>query len=863
MAFWDNPADFLPKQKHRWVVSFGNSDLKNISDQGNKIYNIAAKSVDRPSYTIGNVKTKYAYSHTLNYPGRLVWNPITITFNDIIINNSSHTVKEPTIEILEQGKKEGSFTSKQTSTDIEDNSINHSIQNFFYRLLKESGYSDIGTIETAFRRFNFKKTFVESLGDVEIAEYDGDGFKSEYWTLYNTYPTDVKSDTFSYGSDEIMSITVTLVYDYARLSSIRSQSKPPEVKLPKPAKQEGKSELPLVTVEKAQTPDEIKIKQAELTLRLIESGADEATKKKIEELRKDGISAQEASDILKEYTREASLAKTFIDNGIELDQREPATTPVVDSQEADVAAELAAVDGALEAVEEAALEPPAQADKNTALDSARAHLNEVLQEYQKNVVGKIGQEYIDARAEYSPHLEEAAMAAAIAAEAAGFKDANKLSELGIASGALKALTATADVDTSVKINAAPAAPADSGASVDVNSVEVVYSATDRAEGLEPNVIRDFAPDPNYTREDLVVLNEQYKKALKEGTPKQAIIFQGMQDSAAKKGTQLALDYFNIKLEQEELNATPPGTAPTGNPASGLATDLPSGSMVELGHEFDHTTVDVLDGTKAGDVTPAAVPVVTTNPFAVSAFDEGPTTTLSKVFKRGGFYEKPQYLSDQDFAKLSTDERDYYNALSKRVKTLSEKTSTVVDMPENAAVEPFKRLNDFVESHKALITTSNTATDTKPSVITPQSHKTDDKPWYTAVGDALSSAGGSIADLFSWGGSKAAASEPDFSDVRTGHPRVEVAESSGKRRFTVIIPESNISSLNLKTNAEEARARNALSDYYGTVQTSTTQEGSRTTKTQRSQAQIPGLSTTKIEYKASKGKKYAIVTLQEI
>ena len=75
--FWNDPSNLAPKQAHRWVIHFG--------DDSAFFY---AKSVDRPSYNLNTVKGKLLYSHTVNFPGRLTWNPIKVTLYEKICQQS-------------------------------------------------------------------------------------------------------------------------------------------------------------------------------------------------------------------------------------------------------------------------------------------------------------------------------------------------------------------------------------------------------------------------------------------------------------------------------------------------------------------------------------------------------------------------------------------------------------------------------------------------------------------------------------------------------------------------------------------------------------------------------------------------------
>ena len=82
MGFWGAQGGAIvdPKRQFRWLVTFGNSDLKSWY----------AKSVKKPSFQIGETPHQFI-NHTFYYPGRLTWNEITLN------------TELPTLETIENG----------------------------------------------------------------------------------------------------------------------------------------------------------------------------------------------------------------------------------------------------------------------------------------------------------------------------------------------------------------------------------------------------------------------------------------------------------------------------------------------------------------------------------------------------------------------------------------------------------------------------------------------------------------------------------------------------------------------------------------------------------------------------------------
>lgn len=269
MAFWNDPSALTPKQSHRWVISFGtaNSPAYQGTRKNNFLPYYFAKSVDIPSYELAIQQAKYLYSHTFNFPKRLVWKPITITFYDVIMEQS---LDEHYKMIFSPILKDNKIQDKEVSVasgDLDGSFIKQSTQLFFYRLFQDAGYINPNEYNPddqllRFRSYTFKKNMVASFIDKranssnliqdifaeqstqitrnitanaekitsqnyseqttlnihQLAPYeDGQTSNQETWKLYNPIISDVKVDRMDYSSENILSISVTVHYDWAAL----------------------------------------------------------------------------------------------------------------------------------------------------------------------------------------------------------------------------------------------------------------------------------------------------------------------------------------------------------------------------------------------------------------------------------------------------------------------------------------------------------------------------------------------------------------------------------------------------------------------------------------------------------------------
>ena len=173
MPFWsDNFAESTqlkdPKRQFRFKIEFTGIS----APQGGSLL-WYAKSVNKPAFTI-----ETSEHHTFYYPGSVKWEPISITLVD---------PRDPDITA--------------TLSDI----INLS------GYTPPSNPNSLGTMS--------KSRAAGALGAVYISQIDGDGNEIEKWTLWNAFITNVKYGDLSYGTDDLVELTLEVRYDWARLQT--------------------------------------------------------------------------------------------------------------------------------------------------------------------------------------------------------------------------------------------------------------------------------------------------------------------------------------------------------------------------------------------------------------------------------------------------------------------------------------------------------------------------------------------------------------------------------------------------------------------------------------------------------------------
>jgi hypothetical protein len=168
-TFWTSP-DLEPKRAFRFRIAGGDIGLPSVG----KKYWWNAKKVDKPSFAVNSNKYRLI-NHQINVPGIVTWNPITIELAD---------VGETINTILEDLGANGGYNPSNLANDK-----------------------------------GIAKTYQNgAISNLHIEQLNGKGEVIEDWTLEGAFISDVKLSSLDYSSDEIISITLTITYDYAKLN---------------------------------------------------------------------------------------------------------------------------------------------------------------------------------------------------------------------------------------------------------------------------------------------------------------------------------------------------------------------------------------------------------------------------------------------------------------------------------------------------------------------------------------------------------------------------------------------------------------------------------------------------------------------
>ena len=163
--FWAN-SNLEPKRTNRWIVYMRDP-----------FYSWIAKKVTRPAYDMEAVSHQWL-NHKFNFPGRITWKDISIDIVDV-----------------------GS-TGNQVGGTLA-----------LYEMLLSAGYV-YPTDENQTSSIS-KQGAINALGQIKIHELDVNGNPLEEFTLYNSFATTVNLGDLSYDSEDIVTLSLTIKYDYA------------------------------------------------------------------------------------------------------------------------------------------------------------------------------------------------------------------------------------------------------------------------------------------------------------------------------------------------------------------------------------------------------------------------------------------------------------------------------------------------------------------------------------------------------------------------------------------------------------------------------------------------------------------------
>lgn len=176
--FWSNAA-LEPKRQFRFIL------------QLSPIESYVITKVNRPSFDVGEAEHKFI-NHTFYYPGRVTWQDVTFSLVDAVMPDSTGILMKM---LMASGYRFPTNTVNASRTISKVEAVS-AVGSCLIHVLSNGDTAD------------------PSKPDVEHLET---------WTLKNPWIKSVNMGDLDYGSDEILSMDVTLKYDWAQLAINNSQ----------------------------------------------------------------------------------------------------------------------------------------------------------------------------------------------------------------------------------------------------------------------------------------------------------------------------------------------------------------------------------------------------------------------------------------------------------------------------------------------------------------------------------------------------------------------------------------------------------------------------------------------------------------
>ena len=163
-------AGIEPKRKFKFILILGDVPAWVV------------KTAGRPNINVSEGGKHNFLGHEFKFPGRVTWDNIEVSLVDPIDFDASR-------RLLNIIKDAGYYSPSSWAGDNE----NH-------------------------RKSISKRNFVQgNLGTIQVQALNAEGVVAETWTLNNAWISKVSHDDLDYGSEDLLNISLTIVYDWADL----------------------------------------------------------------------------------------------------------------------------------------------------------------------------------------------------------------------------------------------------------------------------------------------------------------------------------------------------------------------------------------------------------------------------------------------------------------------------------------------------------------------------------------------------------------------------------------------------------------------------------------------------------------------
>ena len=183
MPFWSDPG-LEPKRQYKFLLEFPG----NVAG----LQSFLVKRADKPKFTVNAVQHDFL-NHRFYYPGKLAWDPITLTIVDVAKKSANDG--NASLALMEAIRKTGYVPpTKAPNLAGAPNDPNA------WTLSKDQSVR-------------------AGIGDLSIKTLDAKGITVDTWKLKNAFMTSLEFGALDYTVEDLVEITITLQYDWAELTA--------------------------------------------------------------------------------------------------------------------------------------------------------------------------------------------------------------------------------------------------------------------------------------------------------------------------------------------------------------------------------------------------------------------------------------------------------------------------------------------------------------------------------------------------------------------------------------------------------------------------------------------------------------------
>jgi hypothetical protein len=195
-------ATLEPKRKFKYLINFG--DPQGLLGD----FTFLAQTCDRPGVKVGVSEHKY-FDKTYHHPGRVTWDPNPLSIK--------------VVDIQKNGVKSLTDTNETLLAAFADSGLSGIIlPNGSVRTIgKESAVNALGSVTIRVLNASLTADGVarNDANGVAVVGATIDSGVAEEWVLKNAWLESFKPDALDYGSEDILTVTMTVRYDWAEFRS--------------------------------------------------------------------------------------------------------------------------------------------------------------------------------------------------------------------------------------------------------------------------------------------------------------------------------------------------------------------------------------------------------------------------------------------------------------------------------------------------------------------------------------------------------------------------------------------------------------------------------------------------------------------